>query len=49
MSTWLPTVPVVADVLVMVGPGAAVELTETLSNVAVARDEEFPLATARPM
>jgi hypothetical protein len=37
MSTWLPTDPVVADVLVMVGAGTAVELTETLSNVAVAR------------
>jgi hypothetical protein len=47
MSTWLPTDPVVADVLVMVGAADAVELMETPSNVTVARAEL--LATARPM
>jgi hypothetical protein len=46
--TWLLTLPVVAETLVMTGAGAAAELTETLSKVAVARDEVLPLVTASP-
>jgi hypothetical protein len=37
MTTGLPTGPVVADTDVITGAGEAVELTDTLSNVAVAR------------
>jgi hypothetical protein len=39
MVTWLPTEPVVAETLVMAGPGFAVELTDTLSIVTVVSDE----------
>jgi hypothetical protein len=46
--TWLPTPPVVADTLVMTGAGAATELTETLSKVAVANDEVLSLVTNNP-
>jgi hypothetical protein len=37
--TWVPIVPVVAETDVMTGAGAAVVLMDTLSKVAVARDE----------
>src|SRR5579864_445877 len=46
--TWLPIDPVVAEVLLMTGAGTAAELTETLSNAAVAR-VELPLFTASPI
>jgi hypothetical protein len=39
---------VVAETLVITGAGAAVELTDTLSNVAVAKAVVLPLFTARP-
>jgi len=48
MTTWLPTDPVVAETLVMTGAGLAAELTDTLSNVAVARAEVLPLVTPNP-
>jgi hypothetical protein len=47
--TWLPTDPVVAETLVITGAGAAVELTDTLSNVAVSRVLLPLLETANPM
>src|SRR4051794_18606125 len=46
--TWVPTGPVVADNVLIAGAGAALDPTDTLSNVAVPTVEE-PLATARPM
>ena len=46
--TWLPIDPVVAETLLITGAGAAAELTETLSKVAVARAEALPLVTAKP-
>jgi hypothetical protein len=36
----------VAETLVITGAGLAVELSETLSNVAVASDDAEPLVTA---
>jgi len=39
MVTGLPPGPVVAERRVIVGPGFAVEVTSTLSKVAVASDE----------
>jgi hypothetical protein len=39
ITTWLPASPVVADRPVMTGAGEVVELTDTLSNVAVPRVE----------
>jgi hypothetical protein len=48
IATWLPIEPVVADTVVMTGAGAAVELTETLSNVAVAKEDVVRLLTASP-
>src|SRR5580658_2556754 len=47
ISTWLPTEAVVADKPVIVGAGVAVELIDTLSNVAGSR-VPIPL-TAIPM
>ena len=47
--TGVPTGPAVADRLVITGAGAAAELTDTLSNVAVASAELFPPVTASPM
>jgi len=41
MVTWLPTVPVVAERLVITGGANMLELTDTLSKVAVARLELF--------
>src|SRR5208282_4816872 len=49
ITTWLPTGPAVADRLVITGAGAGAEFTDTLSNVAVASAELFPLVTASPM
>src|SRR5208282_643143 len=49
IATGVPTGPPVAERLVITGAGAAAELTETLSNVAVASAELFPLVTASPM
>jgi hypothetical protein len=37
ITTWLPTDPVVLETPVITGPGAAVELIDTLSNVAVVK------------
>jgi hypothetical protein len=48
ISTWLPIDPVVAETLVITGARAAVELTETLSKVAVTRAEFVSLVTANP-
>jgi hypothetical protein len=49
ITTWLPTDPVVADTPVITGAGAAAELTDTLSNVAVAKEAVVRLLTASPM
>ena len=49
ITTWLPIEPVVAETAVMTGAGAAAELTDTLSNVAVAKEDVVRLLTARPM
>jgi hypothetical protein len=49
ITTWLPTDPVVADTPVITGAGAAAELTDTLSNVAVAKEAVVRLLTANPM
>jgi hypothetical protein len=48
ITTWLPMDPVVADTAVMAGAGAAAELTDTLSNVALAKADVVRLLTARP-
>jgi hypothetical protein len=48
ITTWLPIDPVVADTAVMTGAGAAAELTDTLSNVAVAKEAVVRLLTASP-
>jgi hypothetical protein len=48
ICTWLPTEPVVAEMLLITGAGEAVELIETLSKVAVARAVVLSLLTARP-
>ena len=47
--TWLPIDPVVAERLLMTGAGAAVELIDTLSNVAVANAVVLLPVTARPI
>ena len=49
MTTELPTGPPVVDSAVMAGVGALGVLTDTLSNVAVARAELFELFTTNPM
>jgi hypothetical protein len=49
ITTWLPIDPVVAETLVITGAGDAVELTDTLSKVAVPRLEVLPVLTPRPM
>jgi hypothetical protein len=49
MFTWLPIEPVVAETLVIAGAGVVVELTETLSKVAVASVPLKVLLTIRPM
>ena len=49
IATRLPTEPVVADTLVMIGAGEFVELTDTLSKVAVAKLAMLSLLTANPM
>src|SRR5712691_3367890 len=48
ITTWLPTEPVVAETAVITGAGAAAELTDTLSNVAVAKEDVVRLLTASP-
>src|SRR5713101_6306439 len=48
ITTWLPTEPVVAETAVITGAGAAAELTDTLSNVAVANEDVVRLLTASP-
>jgi hypothetical protein len=48
ITTWLPMDPVVADTAVITGAGAAAEFTDTLSNVAVAKEEVVRLLTASP-
>src|SRR5260370_777817 len=48
ITTWLPMDPVVAETAVITGAGAAAELSDTLSNVAVAKAEAVRLLTARP-
>ena len=48
ITTWLPMDPVVAETAVMTGAGAAAELTDTLSNVAVAKADVVRLLTASP-
>src|ERR1700692_365194 len=48
IATWLPIDPVVAEMLVMIGDGAALEEVETLSNVTVAKAVVVWLETAKP-
>src|SRR5260370_25174215 len=48
ITTGLPTDPLVAETLVMAGPGAEGLLSDTWSKVAVARPPLIPLFTARP-
>jgi len=48
ITTWLPMDPVVAETAVITGAGAAVELTDMLSNVALASEEVVRLLTASP-
>ncbi len=47
-TTWLPIDPVVAETALITGAGAAAELTDRLSNVAVAKEEVVRLLTASP-
>jgi len=48
ITTWLPMDPVVAETAVMTGAGAAAELSDTLSNVALAKADVVRLLTASP-
>jgi hypothetical protein len=48
ITTWLPIDPVVAETAVITGAGAAAELSDTLSNVALAKAEVVRLLTASP-
>jgi hypothetical protein len=48
INTWLATVPVVAERVVICGAGEAAVSTETLSKLAVTRLLGEPLDTARP-
>jgi hypothetical protein len=48
ITTWLPIDPVVAETPVITGAGAAPEFTDTLSNVAVAKEAVVRLLTASP-
>jgi hypothetical protein len=48
IATWVPTVPVVADTLLMMGPGEVLEVIDTLSNVAVVRLELLMLPANKP-
>jgi len=48
ITTWLPIDPVVAETPVMTGAGAAAVLTDTPSNVAVAKEDVVRLLTANP-
>jgi len=49
INTWVPTDTVVAETVVMIGPGVEGVLRETLSKVAVARAEVLRLLTPKPM
>jgi len=48
ITTWLPMDPVVAETAVITGAGTAAELTDTLSNVALAKADVVRLLTASP-
>jgi len=48
ITTWLPIDPVVAETAVITGAGAAAELSDTLSNVALAKADVVRLLTANP-
>lgn len=48
ITTWLPIDPVVAETAVIKGAGADAEFTDTLSNVAVAKEAVLRLLTAKP-
>jgi len=48
ITTWLPMDPVVAETAVITGAGAAAELSDTLSNVALAKADVVRLLTASP-
>src|SRR2546427_12226793 len=48
ITTWLPMDPVVAETAVMTGTGAAAELSDRLSNVALAKADVVRLLTAIP-
>src|SRR6266852_7398779 len=48
ITTWLPIEPVVAETAVITGAGVAAELTDTPSNVAVAKEDVVRLLTASP-
>jgi hypothetical protein len=48
MTTWLPTGPIAVETPLIAGAGAAAELMDTLSNVAVASAELLLLLTASP-
>jgi hypothetical protein len=49
ITTWLPIEPVVAETPLITGAGAPTELTDTLSNAAVATGDVVRLLTANPM
>src|SRR5260370_12173912 len=48
ITTWLPMDPVVAETAVITGAGAAAELSDTLSNVPLAKAQVLPLLTPTP-
>ena len=48
ITAGLPIAPVVGATLAITGAGEEAELTETLSNAAVARAVVLPLVTAKP-
>ena len=48
ITTWLPIDPVVAETAVINGAGADAEFTDTLSNVAVAKEAVLRLLTPKP-
>jgi len=48
ITTWLPIDPVVAETAVMTGAGDPVVLSDTPSNVAVAKEDVVRLLTASP-
>src|SRR5258708_33997870 len=48
ITTWLPMDPVVAETAVITGAGSAAELSDTLSNPAVAKAAGVRLLTPTP-